>query len=463
MISSTRSRIAFPVLLSGLFLALLLGVACASGAEKPDQPVETEDLALVWEAWDALHSNYVDPDALADSAVAGGAINRILSLGNMEPYPFLVQVGRMRGQVPAEVPDGLVDVWRAARLYYQDSPDAENDEVVLMLIRGLVEGLPEQGAGYLTAEQVPEAQEELERSTEGSYLGIGARVIARDDQIFLFPFPDSPAEKAGIEQGDALLSVDGVPVGDATPREVGDRIKGEEGTKVLLTLERISEPEPLELDVFRGNVELPTVSSRLTQGGIGYIRISRFRDNTGRQVFAALEDLKQFDMLALILDLRFNPGGSSDAAAEVAGQFLPSGGLFRMVEGRDGVSSEHSLPEDDMRLSIEDLLVAVLVDDQTVGEAEAVAAALQEAGRATLVGLPTSGEGSTYDFVTLRDGSALYIPTSRWYTPGGAWLGDRPIRPDVIVEYGEVMEGPGGEAQFNAAYEYLDRRLPLFR
>ena len=387
--------------------------------------------------------NYADPDGLRQGAVAGGAMDRVLELGELEPYPFLSDLGRMRGQVPSAVPVGLTDLWRATQIYSQANPSVDSDELSKTLIEGLMDGLPEPGAGYLTAEQLPEAQERLKSSLEGSYLGIGARVVPREGRILLFPFDGSPAEKAGIEPGDSLLAVEGVPVGDATPREVGDRIKGKEGTKVRLSLERINEDEPIELEVFRGPVELPTVSSRLRQGGIGYIRVHEFRDNTGQQVFDALEELRQFEMLALILDLRFNPGGSEEAAAEVAGIFLPPGDLFRFVEGRDGVRTEHRFPEDRNRLSLDDLLIAILVDEQTVGEAEAVAAALQEAERATVVGVPTFGEGSGYDFVELSDGSALYMPVNRWYTPKGNWVGEDSVQPDVLVEYEEGADRPG--------------------
>ena len=456
-------RIVFSLALFLVSVALLLAAACTSGEDASIRSENAEELALVWEAWDAILDNYSDPVALDRAALAGGAINRILELGEIEPYPFLTDIGRIRGQVPASVPAGLTDVWRATQFYRQGNPDAQDDEVALMLIRGLVDGLPDLGAGYLTSEQLPEVQEQLERSTEGSYLGIGTRVVAREGQILLFPFDDSPAQKAGIEPGDVLLAVEGVPVAGATPQEVGDRVKGEEGTKVLLELARDGEADSLELEVFRGNVELPTVAGRLTQGGIGYVRVSRFRDNTGQQLFDILEQLNRLDMLALILDLRHNPGGSPDAAARVAGQFLPPGDLFRHVEGQDGIRNEHRFSVDDNRLSIDDILVATLVDEQTTGEAEAVAAVLQETGRSIVIGIPTFGEGSSYDFVELSDGSALFLPTSRWYTPGGEWVSEDPVHPDIIVEYGEVPVGVGGEMQFNAAYEFLDSRLPPFR
>ena len=450
-------------LLAATLMLVSVATACTDAPQEPQPSNNAEDLALVWDAWDVLLANYAAPKSLDQKAVAGGAINRILELGDFEPYPFLTDLGRIRGQVPAGIPTDMTDVWRATQQYRAENPDVDQNEITQALIRGLMDGLPDARAGFLTADQLPEAQERLEKSIEGTYLGIGARVVSQQSRIILFPFEGSPAEKAGIEPGDVLLAVEGVAVGNATPQEVGDRIRGEEGTKVALRLERLDETEPVELEVFRGNVDLPTVASQLLQGGIGYIRVYRFRDNTGQQVFEALERLNRFDMLALILDLRLNSGGSMEAAAEVAAQFLPPGEVFRHVEDREGERSEHRFPEENNRLSIEDLMVAVLVDEQTVGEAEAVTAALQEAERATVIGVPTFGEGSDYSFVSLSDGSALYMPTSRWYTAGGVWVGDAPLVPDIQVEYEEVPVGIGGERQFNTAYEFLDSQLPLFR
>jgi carboxyl-terminal processing protease len=282
-------------------------------------------------------------------------------------------------------------------------------------------------------------------------------------QIVLIPYPDTPAEKAGIERGDILIAVDGHSVEGQTVRSVVDLVGGPEGTKVRLRLLRAGEPDPLELDVFRGNVEIPTVINQPVPGGIGYLRITRFQENTGDQTFAALESMNRLDLLALILDLRFNFGGSAEAASEVAGQFLPPGSLFRSVEDREGVRSQHLIAEDINRLELDDVLLAVLVNDGTAGEAEAVAVALQEAGRAVIVGTETYGEASNYEFVELSDGSAIYIPTSRWFTPSGEWLGGTGIDPDEFVVSRPEDEGVGRESQFNRAYDYLDAQLPPFR
>ena len=456
---SARFRL---VLVAVLALVLLSTAACAStGSDSPALP--QDDLSLVWEAWGAVHSNYSAPESLDSNDVAGATIGRIMDLGEFDPYPFLTDLGKMRGQVPPEVPETMIDVWRAYQVYLQSVPEVEAEEFERILIQGMIEGLPGSGSAYLTAEQLPEARERMENTLRGSYVGIGASVVAQEGKILLFPFNDSPAEKAGIEQGDALVAVDGVGVEDSSPSEVGERVKGPEGTKVRLLLERTGEADPMELEVFRGHIELDSVASQLIQGGIGYIRVARFRDNTGGQVFDALERLKRFDMLALILDLRRNPGGEADAAADVAAQFLPAGSPFRYLEGRDGSRTDHAIPEDVDLISLEGIPVAVMVDGGTAGEAEALAAALQQSAEIPVVGVPTYGEGSGYEFVELSDGSALYLPTSRWFTPDGTWLGEEPLQPDVYVEYEEVPVGIGGERQLNAAYELLDKQLPLFR
>ena len=444
---------------------LSLLVACSSpGDTAPGETAKPEDdLALVWEAWGRIQQNYPRADELDPDSVTAGAVGRLLRLSGAAPYPFLTDVGRMRGQTPSAVPVELGDIWRAAAMYRLDHPDFEQSILVEAVLDGILEGLGDPSSTFLNAEDYPRAKKDFDKRLEGSYLGIGTQVMPENGRIVLFPYPDTPAEKAGIEPGDILAAVDGHSVDGQTVRSVVDLVAGPEGTKVKLRLLRAGEPDPVELDVFRGNVEIPTVINQLTPGGIGYLRIYRFQENTGDQTFAALESMNRFDLLALILDLRSNFGGSAEAASEVAGQFLPPGSLFRSVEDREGVRSQHFIAEDINRLELEDVLLAVLVNDETAGEAEAVAVALQEADRAVIVGTETYGEASNYEFIELSDGSAIYIPTSRWFTPSGEWLGGTGIDPDEFVVSRPEDEGVGRESQFNRAYDYLDAQLPPFR
>ncbi|MBL16459.1 MAG: hypothetical protein CL767_04620 [Chloroflexi bacterium] len=445
-------------------IAVLALVAC-SGSSESDLPTEdtSDGLALVWEAWEQINLSYASPEALNAETVVSGAMARVLDLVDITPYPFLTEIGRMRGQPPAHVPGEMVDLWRAVAKHQAANPDFEPSTVAEAAVGGMLAGLGDNSAVFLNSTQYPLAKESLEGGIEGTYLGIGARVVSQDGQVVLFPFAGSPAESAGVLPGDVLSSVAGVSVLGQGVEEVVDQVSGPKGTKVTLEVLRVGEPEPVSLEVFRGDIELQSVASQLIPGGIGYVRISRFRDNTGEQVFTVLENLNRFHLLALVLDIRTNPGGSFAAAKETAGEFLPDGSVFGYVEDRNGERVGLTIDPNEDRLNLDDLLVAVLVNEQTSHEAETLAAALQDSGRATLFGTTTFGDASAYEFVELSDGSAMYLPVSRRYTPLGRLLARSGVTPDVEVLSVAEEEGYGGESQFNRAYEFLDEQLPPFR
>jgi carboxyl-terminal processing protease len=445
-------------------LTVLALVACSGSSDSDQPPEETSDgLALVWEAWEQINLSYASSEELVAESVVSGAMARVLDLVDITPYPFLTEIGRMRGQPPAHVPGEMVDLWRAVAKHQASNPDFDPSTVAGAAVAGMLAGLGDTSAVFLDATQYPLAKASLEGGIEGTYLGIGARVVSQDGQVVLFPFTDSPAESAGVLAGDILWSVAGFSVLGQGVEEVVEQVAGPKGTKVVLEVLRVGEPGPVSLDVFRGDIELQSVSNQLIPGGIGYVRISRFRDNTGDQVFSALENLNRFDLLALVLDIRTNPGGSLAAAKETAGEFLSNGTVFGYVEGRDGERVQLTIDPNEDRLSLDDLLIAVLVNDQTSREAETLAAALQDSGRATLFGTTTSGDASAYEFVELSDGSAMYLPVSRRYTPLGKLLARSGVTPDVEVQSVTENDGYGGESQFNRAYEFLDKQLPPFR
>ena len=451
-------------LLGSMTLIVLLPLAAllACGTQQ-DAAESSDEAAAIWEAWQKIDEAYVDHEDLDPEVVVSSTLSSMLALEDAPLYPFLTEVGRLRGQVPPGVPGDLADVWRGLVLHQQRWPEVEQPDLIAAAISGMVSGLGDPAAAFLDSGSYPQAKENLEESLEGSYLGIGARVVAQNDQILLIPFRDSPAEKAGIQEGDALLEVEGQPIVGKSLQEVVDQVAGPKGTKVKLRVERFGEPEPMELDVFRGDISLPSVSSQLVPGGIGYIYVSLFRDNTGEQVYDALEELKSFDMLALILDIRSNPGGSEQAAVDIAGQFLPPGSLFLYQEDRNGNRHEQYANQELDPLELGEIPIVVLVNQNTLGEAEAVAAVLQESGLAVLIGTKTFGKGGTYSFVELGDGSAIYLRILRWYTPKGNEVGSSGVEPDFRVAFQIEEEGLGGESQFNRAYEYLNEQLPPFR
>ena len=449
---------ALPAAAALALLAMVISVACSSFTSS-EEPAPQGGMALVWEAWDQIDQSYTSREDLDLEAMVGSALGSLLELTDAPPYPFLAEVGRMRGQPPPQVPPELTDAWRALVLHQNKWPEIDRAEVMVATISGLVSGLGDPSAHYFNAERYTEEQERREEALKGSYLGIGASVLDQDGQMLLIPFPDEPADKAGVQEGDALLEVDGQPVAGRSVQDIADMVTGppgtEAGTRVSLLLRRTEEPEPLAIDVFRNDVELPSIRYQLLRGGIGFIRIDLFRENTADVVYSALEEFKQLDTLALILDLRANPGGSLEAAFGVAGHFLPSGTLFISPEGQGGPLEKLIVAADPDRETLGDPALVVLIDENTVGEAEAVAAALQDAGRAEIIGTKSFGKGSTYTFVELSDGSAIYLPTSQWYRPSGQLLAGEGVEPDEVVN--------GQDDQVTSAYDHLDQVLPAFR
>jgi carboxyl-terminal processing protease len=321
-------------------------------------------------------------------------------------------------------------------------------------IAGMISGLGESSAGFIRAEDYAAAQESL----AGSYQGIGARIAVDHDQVLLFPQENGPAAKAGLQSGDVLLAVGEQSVTGRSVRDLIDKVKGPAGTSVKLTVERAGNSGPLEYHVLRGNVEIPSVDDfRLMPGGIGYISIAEFKGNTGDKVRSTLEALKGANVLGLILDLRSNPGGSVEAARQVVSQFLPPGGLFTYEINRVGQRKEWPVLEGG--LAVQGLPMVVLVDEESASITEAVAGALQDAHRALVMGTSTSGKGSTNTLVQLSDGSAIYLPTARWYTPSGRLVEGTGIQPDRWVPFQRESRSLGGERQLNQAYDYLSRLL----
>ncbi len=448
------------VLVSLAALLLVLGLACGSDTDAAEPK---DEIALVWEAWEEIDTQYAHRDSLDLESVTEGALRSMAILAGGSSYPFLTEVGRVRGQVPPRVPAELADLWRGLLVHQQRWPEVELKDLVFASIRGMVDGLGDPSSVVLNAEAYPEIKDAVEGSLEGEYRGIGARVVAQEGQILLFPFPDTPAEKAGVEAGDLLLAVEGEPIDGKDLEEVVEVVAGPADSKVTLLIRRIGEADPFEIDVFRGTISLPSVTRQLLPGGIGHIHVSIFRDNTADQVFEALEELKRFDMLALIFDLRTSSGGSEQAAADVAGQFLPVGNLLMYSVDRQGNRLDIAANEDIDRLELGDIPIVVLVNDATAGEAEAVAAVLQESKRAVVMGDETFGKGGTYTFVELSDGSVIYLPTRRWYTPLGKALGEGGLEPDLLVESRPDATGVSRESQFNQAYKFLNEQLPAFR
>jgi carboxyl-terminal processing protease len=332
------------------------------------------------------------------------------------------------------------------------------DQLDLAAAEGMVASLDPHSAFLDAAEY-----EAMRISTSGHYSGVGLEVAAQDGKVVVVtPIEGSPAEQAGVRAGDVLLEIDGRAVEAARLDQSIERMRGFVGSTVHLTLLRQGEPEPLQFELARSDVHVRTVRAEPLPGRYGYVRITHFNDATPRDLGRQLAQLQSDSPLAgLVLDLRGNPGGVLESAVSVADEFLESGVIVRAA----GRTAESRF---EMNATGGDLLHAaplvVLVDRGSASAAEIVAGALRDHGRATLMGERTFGKGSVQTVLPLRDGLALKLTTSRYFTPSGASIHDRGIDPDVSLSGALRTPATRRDAQADpavqAALQYLrDRGL----
>jgi len=332
------------------------------------------------------------------------------------------------------------------------------DQLDLAAAEGMVASLDPHSAFLDAAEY-----EAMRVSTSGHYSGVGLEVAVQDGKVVVVtPIEGSPADKAGVRAGDVLREIDGRAVEAARLDEAIERMRGFIGSRVRLVVSREGEPEPLQFELARSDVHVRTVRAEPLPGRYGYVRITHFNDATPRELGRQLARLQNAAPLAgLVLDLRGNPGGVLESAVNVADDFLDAGVIVR-AEGRTAESRF------EMRASSGDLLhsapLVVLVDRGSASGAEIVAGALRDHGRATLMGERTFGKGSVQTVVPLRDGLALKLTTSRYFTPSGASIHDRGIDPDVSLARAlappSATNDAASDPAVQAALQYLrDRSL----
>jgi len=296
---------------------------------------------------------------------------------------------------------------------------------------------------------------ELERDEiRGHFGGIGAWVSQdADGHIVLTPMKGLPADRAGIQEGDIVVAVDGQDVAGLPQADVVALIRGPVGTIVKLTIRRSGVDGLLEFEIRRERIELPTVEWRLLEEDptTGYVAIRLFGERTLTELKEALRDLRQQGAARLILDLRQNPGGALTAAVDVASQFL-SGGVVLYEERKDGQEKPYYATRGGLAL---DWPLVVLVDGRTGSGAEIVAGALQDHGRATLIGEQTFGKGSVQHVHDLSDGSSLHVTVARWLTPHRHQIDRQGLTPDIVVPFTEEDRVAGRDPQLERAIAYL--------
>ncbi|MGJ3494703.1 S41 family peptidase [Piscirickettsia salmonis] len=319
------------------------------------------------------------------------------------------------------------------RYYVQEINDKK---VFENAIRGMLSGLDPHSA-YLDKRDY----QDLQVSTSGKFGGLGIEVtMDRDVVKVISPIDDTPAYQAGIQSGDLIIKIDETPVRGLKLRDAVDKMRGDIGEKVTLTILRKGEKKPLLVDVIRDRIVVRSVKSKIYDESYGYIRVSQFQEKTGRDLIKVIKSMKKSSkgkIKGLVLDLRNNPGGLLNSAVDVAEVFLDKRDLKKnkkivYAKGRfPGSSIEEVVQDSDLTGGVP---IVVLVNGGSASASEIVAGALQDHHRAVVMGTKTFGKGSVQTILPLPDKTALKMTTALYYTPKGRSIQAKGIEPDIKVE-----------------------------
>ncbi len=309
------------------------------------------------------------------------------------------------------------------------------------LIHGAIEGMLKSldpHSSFLTRESYTE----LQIDTKGEFGGIGIVITMRNNLVTVIsPIEGSPAHTAGVKAGDLIIKVDGERTKSMKLWEAVRKIRGKKGTEVMLTVRRKGLAKPKDISIVRDIIPLESVRAHALKPGYGYVRITNFRDRTFDDLTAALKKLESEEapLKGLVLDLRDNPGGLLEQSVKVADIFLEEGRIVSVKGRRKNHSKAYPAHPNDEKHPYP---IVLLINGGSASASEIVAGALQDHGRALVLGETSFGKGSVQTVEPLRDGSGLKLTIARYYTPNGRAIQAKGIEPDVVVSEAVVAESP---------------------
>jgi carboxyl-terminal processing protease len=316
-------------------------------------------------------------------------------------------------------------------------------ELIQGAIRGMLATLDPHSA-YMT----PEMYKEMQVETKGEFGGVGIQIGVKDNRLAVIaPIEGTPAHRAGIKAGDFIVKVNDETTKDLSLMDAVQKMRGPKGSKVSLTVQREGTPEPLVFTLVRDTIKIESVKSKVIENNLGYVRLTQFQESTGKDLAKAIKQFKEQKVQGVIIDLRNNPGGLLTAAVDVSEQFLPSGKLIVYTKSRDGKKDEWFAKAKD---HLDNLPLIVLVNEGSASASEIVAGALQDWGRAVVVGTTSFGKGSVQTILALGDGSGLRLTTAKYYTPKGRTIQSTGITPDIVVKVPQPVVAKATESQNQA-------------
>ncbi|HME95961.1 MAG TPA: S41 family peptidase [Methylomirabilota bacterium] len=302
-------------------------------------------------------------------------------------------------------------------------------DIIYNAIKGTLRGL-DPHSSFLD----PEMYREMQVETSGSFGGLGIEITLRDDVLTVVaPIEGTPAYRAGIQPGDRILKIEGLSTKDMQLADAVKRMRGKPGSKITISIVREGWSEPKDFLITREQIRVHSVKNNQLEPGIEYIRLRQFQEQTANDLDTALDKYaKEGKIQGLVLDLRNNPGGLLTSAVEVTEKFLEPGKLVVYTEGR--VRNQNMRFSSNSKRAYTDFPIVVLVNQGSASASEIVAGALQDWGRAVVLGTQSFGKGSVQTIIPLSDGSGLRLTTAKYFTPKGRSIHGKGITPDIVVE-----------------------------
>jgi carboxyl-terminal processing protease len=307
----------------------------------------------------------------------------------------------------------------------------------------------------------PDTYKEMKIDTKGAFGGLGIEISIKDGLLMVIsPIEDTPAFKAGIKSGDIIFKIDEKFTKDLNINDAVKRMRGQKGSKVILTIMREGFERPKEFPLVRDIIQVKSVRSHLMDSGYGYVRIAQFQEKTDDDLAKALKTMKEEnkgELKGLVLDLRNDPGGLLDQAVKVADHFVHEGQMIVYTEGREKDSKMQFTAKKGGKEP--NYPIVVLINGGSASASEIVAGALQDHKRAIILGTQSFGKGSVQTIIPLSDDSGLRLTTARYYTPNGRSIQAKGITPDIVVEAIELPKSTGKKDSMHLSEKDLENHF----
>lgn len=372
-------------------------------------------------------------------------------------YNSAPSIGKIEGVINKDARVNDVDfnifweAWAEMEKKYVDRKDLKKQDMVYGAVAGMVKSAGDPYTNFFE----PKEAEIFKSDVDGSFEGIGAEIGFRKGVLTIItPMDGTPAKHAGLLSGDSILKINSQSTQDMSLEEAVLAIRGEKGTEVTLVIARDGVEEVMDIKITRDTIKLPTISSELKNGSIGYVKLHSFSTNVVSEFENAVKQLKSKGAKKFILDLRNNPGGLLDAAVEISSSFLSKGELV-LIENFGNGDGKKEYRSSGKRL-LQDIPVVVLINEGSASASEIVAGSVLGKEKIKIVGKKSFGKGSVQELIDLRDGTFLKVTIAKWLTPNEQSIQDNGIEPDITIEITKEDAEQNKDPQLDKALEIIN-------